>query len=157
MNASLDIYKIRLSFSHFFCLLRYNLATVFWWSSVLMSRFKVISFWTTICFTWQSPTRWFSRHLHHDHQYSDSHCMPMTNQPESQSLLSDIEITKILILHRDGHTEWDIAKIIHRSKGAIEHTLQTYNFDTFVGHKLRPLRPRKTTKHEDRYLLHAAK
>ena len=41
--------------------------------------------------------------------------------------------------------------------GAVEHTLQKYNFDTFVGHKLRPLRSRKTTKCEDRYLLRAAK
>ena len=81
----------------------------------------------------------------------------MTDQPEPRSLLSDIEITKILTLHRDGHTERDIAKIIHRSKGAVEHTLQTYDFDTFVGHKPRPLKPRKTTKREDRYLLRAAK
>lgn len=81
----------------------------------------------------------------------------MVDPPKPRSTLTDIEITKILTLYHEGHSERDIATIIHRSKGAVEHTLATYNFDTFIGHNPRPIHPRKTTEREDRYLLRAAK
>ena len=78
-------------------------------------------------------------------------------KPRPRSNLTDLEIMKILTLHRDGHSQREIAEIVHRSKGAIEHTLKTYRFDTFVGHHSRPKYHRKTTQREDRYLLRAAR
>ena len=81
----------------------------------------------------------------------------MSNKPPCRSSLTDIEITKILTLHREGHSQRDIANTIQRSKGAVEHTIATYDFDTFTHHKPRPNRPRKTTKREDRYILRASK
>jgi len=79
------------------------------------------------------------------------------NEPAPRSNLSDIEITKILTLHHDGHSIQDIAKIIDRSKDAVQHALETYTLDTFVGHNTQYSQPRKTTKCEDRYILHASK
>jgi len=81
----------------------------------------------------------------------------MANQPKPRSALTDVEITKILTFHRDGHSERDIAAIIHRSRWAIEQTIVTYDLDTFVRRNPRPLQPRKATEREDRYLLCAAK
>ena len=81
----------------------------------------------------------------------------MANQPKPRSALTDVEITKILTLHRDSHSKRDIAAIIHRNRWAVERTIVTYDFDTFVGRNPRPPQPRKTTECEDRYLLRAAK
>ena len=81
----------------------------------------------------------------------------MANQPKPRSALTDVEIMKILTLHCDGHSEGDIAAIIHRSRWAVERTIVTYDFDTFVGRNPWPPQLRKTTERKDRYLLHAAK
>ena len=71
--------------------------------------------------------------------------------------LTDIEIVEILILHHDGHSKRNTAKIMHCSKTAIHHTLDNYDFDTFVTQNPQSHGPWKTTKCEDRYILHAAK
>jgi len=79
------------------------------------------------------------------------------HKPKPSTHLTDVEIAEILTLHHEGHSERNTAKIMHRSKTAVHHALDNYDFDTFVTQNPRSHVPRKTTKREDRYILRAAK
>ena len=71
--------------------------------------------------------------------------------------LTDVEIAKILSLDHAGYSQRAIVEEVNRSKGAVQHTLDKYEFESFNGKENHETIPRKTTKREDRYLIRAAK
>jgi len=71
--------------------------------------------------------------------------------------LSDVEIGKVLGLAKVELSQREIANLMNCSKKAVQHTIETYNFDTFQGRNLHREYERKTTKHEDRYIERALK
>jgi len=71
--------------------------------------------------------------------------------------LSDIYIAMILALDKVSISQWQIAALIKTSRTAVQHTLQTYTFETFQELNQRGEYRRKTTRCEDRYIERALK
>ena len=79
------------------------------------------------------------------------------HKPKPSTHLTDVKIAEILTLHYNGHSQRNTAKVMHHSKMAVHHAFDNYDLDTFVTQNPRFHGPRNMTKHEDRYILHAAK
>ena len=84
----------------------------------------------------------------------------MENAPTLRHLgqhLSDVDIGKVLGLAKAELPQREIANFMNCSKKAVQHTVETYDFDTFQGRNPRREYERKTTKREDRYIERALK
>jgi DDE superfamily endonuclease/Transposase len=84
----------------------------------------------------------------------------MENAPTLRHLgqhLSDVDIGKVLGLAKAELPQREIADLMNCSKNAVQHTVETYDFDTFQGRNPRREYERKTTKREDRYIERALK
>ena len=79
------------------------------------------------------------------------------SKPRSNSHLSDSEIAKILTLDHSGLSTRAIASEVMRGQTTVCRVLQTYDYKTFNACDRTRISKRKTTEHEDRILIRAAK
>jgi len=68
-----------------------------------------------------------------------------------------VDIAKILSLDHAGYSQRAIVEEVNRDKGAVQHTLDKYEFESFNEKENHEIVSRKTTKREDRHLIRAAK
>ena len=71
--------------------------------------------------------------------------------------LSDADIGKVLGLAKAELPQREIANLMNCSKKAVQHTIETYDFDTFQGRNPCREYKRKTTEREDQYIERALK
>ena len=92
------------------------------------------------------------------HHKNSTRCgTTITNMEEPRTSgkhLTDIDIAKILGLAKAELPQREIASLMGCSQKAIQHNLETYQFETFQGHDPRREYKRKTTAREDRYIKH---
>jgi len=77
--------------------------------------------------------------------------------PCPKTVLSDSEIMRILTVSHSGHSARAIAEKVRWGPSTVCRILRTYDYNTFDGRVITRICERKTTKHEDRILLRAAK
>ena len=82
---------------------------------------------------------------------------PEDFKPAPKTVLKDSEIMRILCLAHQGLTSPVIAKEVRRSQPTVSRIIRTYDYNNFNGRVLTRIGKRKTTKHQDRILLRAAK
>jgi len=71
--------------------------------------------------------------------------------------LLDVNIGKVLGLAKAELPQQEIMNLINCSKKAVQHMVETYDFNTFQGHNPHREYKHKTTKCEDRYIACALK
>ena len=74
----------------------------------------------------------------------------------SRSHLPDSSIGIILGLTHKDTTQAEIAEIVSCSQSTVSRVLNDYNIETFKTRTPRPVRPKKTTPHDKRKLVHLA-
>src|SRR5579871_1101802 len=83
--------------------------------------------------------------------------MDVPMEQEQGKHLSDTDIRKILGLAKALMPQRKIATLMKCTRKTVQHVLATFLFETFQRRNSQPERPRKTTKREDRYILHIIK
>src|SRR5579862_118754 len=82
---------------------------------------------------------------------------PPRPNPVYRSHLSDSEIMRILTLAHGGRSSREITDQVNRSQSTVSRIIRTYNYETFECRTKTRARCRKTSVHQDRILLRAAK
>ena len=85
------------------------------------------------------------------------HRGPPRPNPIYKSHLSDSEIMRILTLAHGGQSSREITDQVSHSQSTVSRIMRTYNYETFKCHTKTRIRGRKTSVHQDRILLRAAK
>ena len=84
-------------------------------------------------------------------------CKSKIIEPTAKSRVSDSEIMRILTLAHTGVSTQIIANQVSRSPSTVGRIKHTYNYETFTSRSLTSISKWKTTIHQDRILLRAAK